>query len=231
MWSLERALLKVEPVGYLTIDRHAALTTLFLPNQPSAEALIHPHLGSTGVVVSNWLGRTPFHSGAFIVNGRAWGVLGNREMGKSSTLMWLHQSGVPILTDDVLVLDGALAYAGPRCLDLRISAAEHFESGYYLGVVGTRERWRVQLAQTPPTVPFAGWVLLNWSDEIHLAAVSPSDRLTALAAHRALRAPDADMTGLLDLLAYPMLTFGRPRDWTEMSKAMEQLLDRVDSLS
>ncbi len=163
MWSPELALVTAQPDGYTDIDRLGASTTLHLPRSPSSASVVHPFLASTGVVAGHWLGRTPFHAGSFELGGRAWGVLGGREMGKSSLLMWLHRSGVPILSDDVLVLDGMTAYAGPRCLDLRESAAQRFEEGDHLGVVGTRERWRVTLPGCPSEVPFGGWVVLNWA--------------------------------------------------------------------
>ena len=143
------AVLAAHPGGKTVVDRLRSRTTVRFPERPSSASVIHPYLASTGVVAGHWMGRTPFHSGAFELGGHAWGVLGGREMGKSSLLMWLHQAGISILADDLLVLDGALAYAGPRCLDLRESSAERFGEGEYLGVVGTRERWRVSLPPCP----------------------------------------------------------------------------------
>src|SRR5665213_26822 len=137
-WSPDHATLAALPSGFITIDRAAARTTLHLPDAPTAATILHPYLASTGVVAGHWLGRAPFHAGAFVHGGRAWGVLGAKEMGKTSLLMCLHRSGVPVLADDVLVVEGRTAYSGPRCLDLRQSAAERFEAGEYLGVVGGR---------------------------------------------------------------------------------------------
>ena len=39
-------------------------------------------------------------------------------------------------------------------------------AGTYLGVVGTRERWRVTLPPVPSHLPFGGWVQLDWTDEL-----------------------------------------------------------------
>ena len=76
-WSREFAQLATQPSGTVTIDRASACTTLVLANPPSPAALAHPYIGSTGMVVSRWLGRTPFHAGAFIVRrtrlGGTWG--------------------------------------------------------------------------------------------------------------------------------------------------------------
>ena len=96
-----------------------------------------------------------------------WGLIGDREMGKSSTLMGLHVQNIPIVADDVIVvLRGETAYSGPRCLDLRRSAAERFEAGRPLGRVGRRERWRVDLPETSGEWRFAGWVLLGWAPDV-----------------------------------------------------------------
>ena len=230
-WSPDRAVLAAQPVGTITIERAAARTTLHLPEPPAPAALLHPYLASTGVVAGHWLGRAPFHAGAFAFGGCSWGVLGAREMGKSSLLMSLHRAGLPVLSDDVLVLDGATAYSGPRCLDLRRSAAERFSDGTYLGVVGTRERWRVTLPPVPSQLPFGGWVLLDWTDRILVDRPRTSVRLDALLRHVGLTAPGVPTEGLLDLLAVPMLRFGRPRDWTRAGEALDRLLEAIASVS
>ena len=230
-WSPNHAMLSANPGGYAVVDREAATTTLFLRDRPSDEALAHPYLSTTGIVCANWLGRTPFHAGAFVVDGRAWGVIGGREAGKSSTLMWLHSAGWPILTDDLLIVDGPMAYAGPRCLDLRESAARQFSSGRYLGVVGARERWRIDLPQLASIIPFGGWVRLEWGDEIKLAMEPLVHRMAALAMNRALLAPEANMSGMMDLLHFPMLAFTRTREWARMDQAMESLLTAIDGLA
>ncbi len=208
----------------------AARTTLHLSEPPTAATILHPYLASTGVVAGHWLGRAPFHAGAFIHDGRAWGVLGAREMGKTSLLMNLHLSGIPVMADDVLVVEGATAFSGPRCLDLRQSAAERFGAGEYLGQVGGRERWRVTLPPVPPDVPFGGWVLLDWTDDLEIHRARPTDAIQALLANSGLSAPGVPTQGLLDLLAYPMLRFGRPHDWAQADDAMAELLGAIGDL-
>ena len=228
-WNRDEAVLAAPPSGFVTVDRAAARTTLHLHEPPTPATILHPYLASTGVVAGHWLGRTPFHGGSFVAGGRAWGVLGGREMGKSSLLMSLHRAGTPVLADDVLVLEDGVAYAGPRCLDLRQSAAERFGAGDYLGVVGTRERWRVTLPPAPGEVPFGGWILLDWGDQVELGRPDPAARLTALVANAGLTAPGVATPGILDLLDYPMIRFGRPRDWSQADSALEQLLRAVGS--
>ena len=229
-WSPDHATLAALPSGFITIDRAAARTTLHLPNAPTAATILHPYLASTGVVAGHWLGRAPFHAGAFVHGGRAWGVLGAKEMGKTSLLMCLHRSGVPVLADDVLVVEGRTAYSGPRCLDLRQSAAERFEAGEYLGVVGGRERWRVTLPPVPPDTPFGGWVLLDWTDELEVHRPDAAAKLTALLTHCGLTAPGVPTQGLLDLLGFPMIRFGRPRDWAQVDETLVQLLHAISAL-
>jgi hypothetical protein len=226
-WSPDRAELVAHPYGRVTVDRATARTTFHLPEPPTPEALLHPYLASTGVIANHWLGRTPFHAGAFAHEGRSWGVLGAREMGKSSLLMSLHRAELTVLSDDLLVIDGAMAYSGPRCLDLRQSAAERFEEGTYLGVVGTRERWRVTLPPVASELPFGGWVLLDWADRIAVDQPATSVRLEALLAHTGITAPGVPTMGLLDLVAVPMLRLSRPRDWSWAAEALDRLLEAI----
>jgi hypothetical protein len=230
-WSPEQAVFPSATGGRITVERIGACTTLELDEPPTAAALLHPLLASTGMIVGHWLGRFPFHAGAFQFAGRAWGVLGGREMGKSSLLMGMHSHGLPILTDDLLVLNGNTAYAGPRCLDLRKSAADHFGAGEYLGVIGTRERWRVELAPIEAEVPFAGWVLIGWSDRISVDAPTPSTRLAALAQNRALTLPGVAAPGLLAALQFPMVAFARPRHWHQADAATSTLLRALEEQS
>ena len=123
---------------------------------------MHPHLAGAAAVLSHWCGRDSFHAGAFVVDGGVWGLLGDKGAGNSSTLVSLARAGVPIVSDDVLVLDKATAYAGPRSIDLRTDAAQTLRTGQPLGMIGDRARWRVPLGPVEPELPFRGWVTLRW---------------------------------------------------------------------
>ena len=226
-WGPDRARLRAHPRGSVELDRVGGRTTFRIPGPFAPEAFIHPYLASTAAIAGHWLGRSTFHAGAFVVDGRAWGLLGGREMGKSSTLMGLHVSGIPIVSDDVVALNGANVYSGPRCLDLRQSASKQFGAGVPLGQVGQRDRWRVRLPATSGAWPFAGWVLLGWSDDIVTEAVGAADRLRALAANRAVTAARATPPGLLDAAALPMVLFGRPHDWSCLDTGLQHLLDAL----
>src|ERR1700727_1316299 len=96
----------------------------------------------------------------------------------------LHRAGVPIVCDDVLIIDGDVAFAGPRSIDLRADSAERFGLGEPLGVLGDRERWRVALAPVAPALPFRGWVRLAWGETVEVRGVPGSDRLSELLRHR-----------------------------------------------
>jgi hypothetical protein len=132
--------------------------------------LVHPHLAPGAAVLARWLGRETLHAGAVLAGGGAWAMLGDRESGKSSTLDWLAAHGHPVLADDLLVLDGSDVLAGPRCIDLRADAAQRLGAGEPLGVVGTRERWRLRLGPLASSAPLRGWGILDWGDDV---AVEP----------------------------------------------------------
>ncbi len=225
-WSPHHARLLPWPGGTVHIDRASRTSTFLFPQPPSPDAIAHPLLASTAVVAGNWLGRTPLHAGAFVLDGRVWGVLGGKRKGKTSTLMGLHLAGVPVVADDVLVVDAqrTVAFAGPRCLDLREDAAERFGKGRPIGVVGARARWRVVLPAIAQELPLAGWVLLEWAESSRLSRPSVSARLAALAAHRGLTAKGSSEDGLLELLALPMVLYGRPRNWEHFDKGLRTLL-------
>jgi hypothetical protein len=188
-------------------------------------------MASTAVVANHWLGRTPFHSGAVIVDGEVWGVLGARGMGKTSLLMGLHGLGVQVFTDDVLVVDteSGNAFAGPRCLDLRDDAAGVFGCGRDLGVVGTRRRWRVDLPPCPGELPLAGWVCLEWSIDAGVDRPDAATRLGVLAANRGLLVNDDQLDRLLEAVTFPMLRFTRPKSWATFDAALDLLLETISS--
>ena len=107
---------------------------------------MHPYLAPVALVMARWLGREGFHGGGIVAGGGVWGVLGDKTAGKSTTLAWLAREGVGVVSDDVLVIDGGTALAGPRSVDLREEAAERLGVGEPMGRVGQRERWRFSAA-------------------------------------------------------------------------------------
>jgi hypothetical protein len=221
------AILRPRSGGWIELDRHAGRATFCLRQRPPDAALVHPHLASVAVVSAYWLDRESFHAGGFTFNGRVWGVLGGRNAGKSSFLAQLALSGIPILCDDVLILEGTTALAGPRSVDLRASAASHLGVGDPLGVVGTRERWRLNLPPVDAEVPLAGWVSLAWSEEPEVRRPRGGDRLRTLASHRGSTLYPSSPAALIDLSGLPFVQLRRPRSWNRSADSMQLLLEAL----
>jgi hypothetical protein len=213
--------------GWIELDRNTRRTRFSMPEPIAPAALVHPYLTSTGAIAAHWLGRTPFHAGGFSLDGRAWGVLGGRQMGKSSLLMGLHTAGVPVVSDDLMVVAEDRVYSGPRCLDLRRTAAERFGAGNALGRVGRRDRWRVDLPTAPGELPLAGWIVLGWSDDVRIEPISAGQGLAALAMNRAVIARGEVPRGLLDAVTHPVILFSRPRDWSKLDHGLDELLEHL----
>ena len=226
-----RARLVCEPSGWVDIDRAARSSTINLPERPAMHEIAQPRLGITAVVAAFWRGDHRFHAGAFVADGLAWGVLGSKGDGKSSLLAALASSGVPVLADDVLIVDRRLnALAGPRCIDLRDGAAQALGIGSSIGVVGTRERWRTKLAPVPCEVPLGGFVCLEWG-RAAVSQVSPEDRVRMLLASQALligeHRDSAMLASMMELIALPMLRMRRPRTISRIAATGEVLLEAL----
>lgn len=209
------------------MDRIRQRATFTLPASPTPSSLVHPHLAVVGAVCAHWSTREAFHAGAFVTDGGVWGVLGEKGAGKSSMLAALSRAGIAILADDLLVLDGQRAFAGPRSIDLRRDAASSLALGYPLGVVGDRERWRVALEPIRPELAFHGWVALRWSEEPAIRPLRGADRLRELLVHRALRIPPRTPAALIELASLPFVELSRPRRWSSIQQAADRLLDKV----
>jgi hypothetical protein len=199
---------------------------LDVPTAFGEAALVHPVLTTGLAYVSHLRGHATLHGGAFLADGRAWAVIGAREAGKSTTLAALAARGVPVLADDLVVVDrDAHVLAGPACVDLRTDAARHF-GAERVGVVGGRERWRVGTAEAPARVPFGGLVVLGWGDAA--TDLPPADRVRVLhAQHYAGPLGPPAPALVLGLVERPMWRFERPRDWGRLDEALDGLLALV----
>jgi hypothetical protein len=222
------AVLRPRSGGWVNIDRASGTATFSLPERPTDGALVHPHLASVAIVAAHWLGHETFHAGAFIVGGRAWGVLGQRQAGKSSLLASLSLVGVPVVSDDVLVLDGTTVFAGPRSIDLRPDAAKRLGVGEDVGMMGARERWRLGLDPVEAELQMGGWLSLLWDDAVAMREIRGAERLQTLGAHRASSLYPPDPAGLLDLCALPCVELRRPRRWELTEDTLRRLLDSLD---
>lgn len=172
-----RAHIRIPAGGRLVLQREPARARYECPDPLEEDELVHPGLSPVGVMFAHWQGREAFHAGGFVVDGRVWGLLGGHGSGKSTTLAGLAGAGVEVMTDDVLVIQGRTAFAGPRCIDLRPDAARQVEHRTGLPVrARASARRRLSLAQTKCTAPVAGWVELRWGrgHEVETERVPPS---------------------------------------------------------
>ena len=220
----ERARLTLAPEGSLVIDRTSRTSVFTMPRPPSDAELAHPYLAATAAIAARWEGWQSFHAGAFAVGRRVWGVLGERELGKSTLLAALARVGAAVVSDDVLVVRDGQAMAGPRCIDLREQSARTLGIGQSIGSVGTRERWRVTLPPVQPELPLAGWVTLEWAPEAGIQSVKPGERLLRLLDHLTVVLEPPDPPAVLELASLPMVTLRRPRRLDALSTSAALLI-------
>lgn len=205
----------------LRIDRIGSSVVFFAPSEATDDEVVHPYLAPAAIRFAGWHGRAALHAGAFVSAGGAWGLLAAREGGKSTTLGRLALSGVPVLADDLLVVERAGALAGPRCIDLRPSAASGGDPS--LKRVRSGERLRLPLDPVPACVPLHGFFFLEWGETLALEELRPAERLSALA--RRFRTGGEDPAQLLDLARLPAWRLVRPADPASLDGVCERLLD------
>jgi hypothetical protein len=208
--------------GEIRIDR-GARTIVFATREPlRPEALLHPGLVPVAAVTAWWSDRVAVHASAVVVGDRVWGLLAEREGGKSTTAAMLAERGCSLFADDMLVVDGNRCFAGPGSVDLRAEPASSL-GGRSLGVVGQRERWRKPYDNTLVEATLAGWVRLTWSQDgsIDIVESTIGDRIGEIGHHASLPiSPDH----LLDMALAPMLTLSRPRSLAAAAVAVDRLL-------
>ena len=194
-------------------------------------AIAHPYLAQPASVHNWWIGRDTLHAAVVSVDGQAWGILGVRGDGKSSTVAELARMGATVLADDAATvdeIDGTLiVYAGPRLIDLRVDAAHRFPEAIHLGVIGSRARWRIRLPLAPPATPLAGWVTLAWGSRIDVISLTVTERLGLFIAQRGAVLPPTSGERHLALATLPMFRLTRPRDWSASRASAGQLLQRL----
>lgn len=189
----------------------------------SEDAIIHPYLGLPAAIASHWLGRLSLHAGAFVHDDRAWILLGDREAGKSATLAELSRRGIPVLTDDIVIVCNGSVFAGPRSVDLRAEAAEHV-GGEPLGIIGNRPRWRVRPEPTMAKLQIGGVIRLAWGEPPRLESLDAKARLQVLAESSAIPPVEATAVELLGLAALPGWRFVRGVRIDELALRTDQLL-------
>jgi hypothetical protein len=223
----QAALLRLQSGGEISIDRRRGEATFVLPHRVGTAELVHPLLAPAAAVMAYWLRRESVHGSGVVVGDRVWGLIGDRGSGKSTTVARLALDGFAIASDDLLVVEDSTVFAGPRSIDLRREAAEHLAAGEPLGVIGARERWRLQIGPVAPSLELGGWIFLTWGERVQAITVAPADRLARLHANRGVNVPPRDPAALLDLAALPSWELSRPEGWASLPDAVECLVDTV----
>jgi hypothetical protein len=194
------------------------------------DRLAHSQLSALGAMFARWMGREPLHGGGFVVDGKAFGLFGEKGAGKSTTLAALAMHGVPVLADDLLVLGGGVAQPGARALDLRPDAIEMIaglEAPHATSLARGGERRRLALPpMEPAAVPFGGWFVLELGDRLTIEEIPLAERLEAITPHRAIGVRPLAGDALLDALAVPAWRMTRSPDLPPAQVA-EILLDSV----
>jgi hypothetical protein len=214
----ERAELRLRTGGRIFIDRSPGRAEFVTPRPLGSEELVHPYLAPVATIVAHWNDRESVHAGAFTVDGRVWGVVGDRESGKSSTLARLALDGISVVSDDVLILKGTKVFAGPRAIDLREEPAARLGVGTSIGVAGARERWRLRLEPVPQDLELAGWLHLAWGDRVEAVPVEGRERIERLLDQRGARLPSLSPEVLLDLASLPSWEVRRPQAWETLGE-------------
>ena len=197
----ESARLRLADGGDVVVERDPARATYTTPSGLSDQELVHPYLAPAAALAARWRGLESLHAGAFVFDGGAWMVLGDKGIGKSFTLASLAQRGLTVAADDVVVVAESRVFAGPRTIDLREDGARALGMGERLPGARGRERWRVALDPTEPDFELRGWILVTWSaDGEAIVKVPPADRLRRLARSRVITV-EADRPDLLLRLA------------------------------
>lgn len=204
--------------GYLVFDRCKATATFRVPIQIAPEELLHPYLVPAAAAFSSWSGREAYHAGAFVLDGKAWALVADREGGKSTMLAALAQRGFPVLSDDLVILDGCTILQGPRLIDLREPSAMRMGLGQPIESARQGGRWRMLLAQTPD-VELAGWVFLRWARQIEVHRIGLPDLINRLLQLRPTKAE-----AVLTLASLPAYEFLRPPSWSLLPAVIDRLL-------
>lgn len=201
------------------------LRAIFQARRPlSPDVVAHPGCGWVAAFATGWTGGIALHAGAFVVNERAWAVVGPRYAGKSFAMATLAARGIPVLTDDVLVIRDGIAFAGPRAIDLRPSSAD------VLGLVErstpVRGRRRVALPAITPEVPFGGGIFLRWGRGPTARPLGLHERLSRVAefCHPATGGLTASA---LTLVSRPFWELRRPKDFARADDVVDALLSVV----
>jgi len=183
--------------------------------------LVHPLLGRAAAHIALAYGAEAMHAGAVAGIAGAWAIIGPKGAGKSTLLASLAGVGAPIVTDDILVIRGGAAMAGPRCIDLRPDT-----TGFGLGVAvrPSDPRNRIRLPSIAAEHPLAGLIHLEWSSaETTIEPLDHREAIKRLLILRSEKGYPRNPRALLDLATLPTLLLRRPRSASGLADAVAHL--------
>src|SRR3954447_16247498 len=220
--------LSVPGIVAISVERSSRAISIRLPEPPRPEAIVHPMLTTPLAFLARWRGHACLHAGAVAFDGGAVVVCGEQAAGKSTTLATFAGQGLPVIADDLVVIDGGDVLSGPSCVDLRRDAADRFPDAEYLGTIGARERFRLLTPPAPFRVPLRGIFLLEWSsgDAVGVRELDLAERLHVIHAYdyaQVIGIPHPE--ALLRLADVPMWRLTRPRDLAASSRGLDLLLE------
>lgn len=213
--------------GVWTLRRDGLRGLLRTPRLLDGDDMAHPGLAGAAVVLAHWLGYEPFHAGAFVAHGGAWGVIGPKEAGKTTLLAHMHLLGMPVVSDDQTIVDtvAGRVMAAPRGLDLRPDAAQKLALETREVRVG--ERRRLPLDPIAPETALRGWIRLEPGTDVSITKVPPSARPRFLSTARTLPVMPKDPGAFVRLADLPFYELKRPRRWGDASAIAVRLLDAI----
>jgi hypothetical protein len=223
----EHADLRLHPVGRLCMRRGEDRADFSFPDPPADETVLHPYLAPAAALAQLWAGREAFHGGAAATAAGAVALFADKQGGKSTTLAWLaSEHALPVLADDLIVLDDGAVLAGPRCLDLRRDTILDRLADDHVELAPARDRLRLTLDQAPAETPLAASVMLRWGAKVAIAELPPLERLRRLLPNRMYRDRlSGNPEALLKLTALPLFTLTRPRGRAGLQEGARALLD------
>ena len=119
------------------------------PEALTSDELVHPYLAPVAAVAARWLGRDSFHGGAFALAGDVWGSWPTARAEEHDAGLDRRAGPACRVRRHARARGRDTPLRGPAVLDLRAEAAERLSAGDYLGIVGARERWRLELGEVP----------------------------------------------------------------------------------
>ena len=222
----QRNLLVLSPRCRLMNERASASMTIEADRMVADTDVLHPLLAYGAAMHAHWAGNLALHGGVVNIDDRAWVVLADVMGGKTSLLAAMAIRRFEILADDLaIVTPDRRVHAGPRCLDLRRSAAKALALQNPTVSV-RRHRVRMALEGAPTSLPLGGFVALRWGDDVRIENMAPRERAELLIDARSAMGPASART-LLDLVAVQFFTLVRPRSFGEHSVSIDELVSAV----